>query len=70
MSGPRTSGRSVAAHSAANPQSRAEWTAHYRHYAAQFRVLADGEEDQPQRTTLTKLARRYAQLAGRARTKP
>jgi len=44
--------------------------AHYRHYADQFRVLADGEDSQRRRTELTKLARRYAQLAARARTQP
>jgi hypothetical protein len=70
MSGARSSGRSTGAHSRANPRSRAERAAHYRSYADQFRVLADGEDSQRRRTELTKLARRYAQLAARARTQP
>ena len=70
MSGVRVSGRSAGVRSEANPRSRAERAAHYRHYADQFSVLVDDEQSQPQRTKLTKLARRYAQLASRARTKP
>jgi hypothetical protein len=70
MSGARSSGRSVAAHSAANPQSRADQTIHYRHYAAQLRVLADDDQNRLRRTKLAKLARRYTELAGRAETKP
>jgi hypothetical protein len=70
MSGARASGRSAATHSGANPRSRAEKVAHYRHYADQFRVLAAGEESRQRRTELGKLARRYAQLAARSRAKP
>jgi len=70
MSGARSSGRSTGAHSRANPRSRAERAAHYRYYADQFRVLADGEDSQRRRTELTKLARRYTQLAARARPQP
>jgi len=69
MSRARASGRSAEARSAANPQSRAERTAHYRHYADQFRVLADDAPSQAQHAELAKLARRYAQLAARNRTK-
>jgi hypothetical protein len=53
-----------------NPQSRAERAAHYRHYAAQLRVLADDEQNRPPRAKLAKLARRYAELAARSQTKP
>jgi hypothetical protein len=63
MSRARASGRSAEAPSGANPRSRAERAAHYRHYADQFRVLADDALSQPQRAELAKLARRYAQLA-------
>jgi len=70
MSGARASGRSAGAHSGANPRSRAERAAHYRYYAGQFRLLADGECGQRRRMELTKLARRYAQLASRNRTQP
>ena len=70
MSGARASGRSGGAHGRANPRSRAERAAHYRHYADQFRVLADDEPNPPLRLELTKLARRYAQLAARSRAKP
>ena len=69
MSQARASGRSAEAPSGANPRSRAERAAHYRHYADQFRVLADDALSQPQRTELAKLARRYAQLAARNRAK-
>jgi hypothetical protein len=61
----RASGRSTEAQSGANPRSRAERAAHYRHYADQLRVLADDVLSQPQHTELAKLARRYAQLAER-----
>jgi len=69
MSGARASGRKTVVHSGANPRSRAERAAHYGHYADQFRVLADDEPNPPLRTELTKLARRYAQLASRNRPK-
>jgi hypothetical protein len=68
MSGARSSKKGAGAQSRANPRSRAERAAHYRYYADQFRVLADGEDSQRRRTELTKLARRYAQLAARNRT--
>jgi hypothetical protein len=32
--------------------------------------LADDDQNRPRRTKLAKLARRYAELAGRAETKP
>ena len=70
MSGARSSRKGAGAHSRANPRSPAERAAHYRYYADQFRVLADGEDSQRRRTELAKLARRYAQLAARARTQP
>ena len=70
MSGARALGRSAGAPSGANPRSRAERAAHYRYYADQFRVLADGEDSQRRRTELTKLVRRYTQLASRNRTQP
>ena len=70
MSGARALGRSAGAPSGANPRSRAERAAHYRYYADQFRVLAEGEDSQRRRTELTKLARHYAELASRARAKP
>ena len=53
-----------------NPRSRAERASHYRRYAAQFRVLADDEQSKARRGKLTKLARRYAELAAGAKTKP
>jgi hypothetical protein len=53
-----------------DPRSRAERTSHYRHYAAQFRVLADDEQSQARRAQLAKLARLYAELAARVKTKP
>ena len=68
MPRPRRSGRSAGAHSGANPQSGTERAAHYRHYAAQFRGLAGNEQSGARRAQLAKLARRYAQLAARART--
>jgi hypothetical protein len=68
MSGARSSGKGSGPESRANPRSPAERAAHYRHYADQFRVLAEGEDSQRRRTELTKLARRYAQLAARNRT--
>ena len=70
MSGARSSRKGAGAHSRANPRSLAERAAHYRYYADQFRVLAEGEDSQRRRTELTKLARRYTQLAARARTQP
>jgi hypothetical protein len=69
MSQARASRTSAVARSGINPQSRAERAAHYRHYADQFRVLADDEPSPPLRAELTKLARRYAQLASRNRIK-
>jgi hypothetical protein len=69
MSRVPASRRSAEAQSGANPRSRAERAAHYRHYADQFRVLADDTLSQAQHTELAKLARRYAQLAARNRTK-
>jgi hypothetical protein len=70
MSGARSSRRSAGSRNEANPRSRAERAEHYRYYADQFRVLADGEDNQRRRTELTKLARRYSQLATRNRTQP
>ena len=70
MSGTRASGRTAPAQSGVNPRSRAERAAHYRHYADQFRVLAKDEPSPPLRAELTRLARRYAQLAARNRSKP
>jgi hypothetical protein len=70
MSAARRSGRSAGARSGPNPQSGADQAAHYRHYAAQFRGLAEDEQSKARRAQLAKLARRYAQLAARARTTP
>jgi hypothetical protein len=70
MSGFPASGRSAKRYARANPQSRADRTAHYQHYAAQFRSLANDEPSDPQREKLAKLARRYAQLVARNRTTP
>jgi hypothetical protein len=44
-------------------------TAHYRHYAAQFRVLADAEPDELRRARLAKMARQYGRLAARTEAK-
>jgi hypothetical protein len=54
---------------ASNPQSYAARTAHYRHYAAQFRVLADAEPDELRRARLAKMARQYGRLAARTEAK-
>jgi hypothetical protein len=54
---------------AGNPQSRGGRTAHYRHYAAQFRVLADAEPDELRRARLAKMARQYGRLAARTEAK-
>jgi hypothetical protein len=70
MSRTQASGKIADRRASGNPQSRAERGSHYRHYAAEFRVLADDEQNRPRRTKLAKLARRYAELAGRAETKP
>jgi len=69
MSRAQASGRSAEAQSGANPRSRAERAAHYRHYAEQFRGLAEDAVSQSQHTELAKLARRYAQLAARNQPK-
>jgi len=70
MSGIQASGKIAAASATGNPQSRAERASHYRCYAAQFRVLADDEQSNARRLKLAKLARRDADLATLARTKP
>jgi hypothetical protein len=53
-----------------DPRSRRERASHYRHYAAQFRVLADDEQSQARRAQLAKLARLYAELAARIQATP
>jgi len=70
MSRIRASGKTADTHAKGNPQSRAERAAHYRRYAAQFRVLGDDEQSDARRAQLAKLARRYADLATLTRTKP
>jgi hypothetical protein len=54
---------------ASNPQSCAARTAHYRHYAAQFRVLAGADPDELRRARLAKIARQYGKLAARTEAK-
>jgi len=70
MSRTQASGKIADSRASGNPQSRAEQGSHYQHYAAELRVLADDEQSRPRRAKLAKLARRYAELAGRAETKP
>jgi hypothetical protein len=50
--------------------ARAERAAHYWHYAAEFQVLADDEQDKSRRAQLAKLARQYAKLAARVQAEP
>jgi hypothetical protein len=66
----RASGQIVEWRAKGNPRSRGERAAHYRHYAAQFRVLAEDEQNRAQRTKLARLARLYAELAVLANPKP
>ena len=69
MSRTRVSGEIADTH-ARGPRSRAERASYYRHYAAQFRVLADDEQSKARRAKLAELAQLYAELAVRAKTKP
>jgi hypothetical protein len=54
---------------ASDSQSRAARAAHYRHYAAQFRVLANAEPDELRHARLAKMARQYGRLAARTEAK-
>ena len=66
----RASGETACRRAKANPRSRTERASHYRHYAAQFRILAEAEQSRTRRARLAKLARQYAELAVDAGTTP
>jgi hypothetical protein len=66
----RASGETAATRTKGNPRSRGERAAHYRHYAAQFRGLADDEQSQARCARLARLARRYEELAARTQATP
>jgi hypothetical protein len=70
MSRTRASGEIADTHATGNPRSRAERATYYRHYAAQFQVLADDERSKARRAKLAELAQLYAALAVRVKTKP
>ena len=66
----RASGETANRRAKGNPRSRTERASHYRHYAAQFRILAEDEPSRARRAKLARLARHYAELAARAGTTP
>jgi len=70
MSRARASEEIAGTRARGNPRSRAERASYYRHYAAQFRDLAEDEQGRARRAKLAKLARQYAKLAARTKTKP